>query len=101
VNKKLYVGGIEYSVRDEGLRSHFEQAGTVTSATVLMERDQPNRSRGFGFVEMATEDEARKAIEMLDGSDLNGRRISVKEAMNREDRPQRGGGFGGGGGYSR
>jgi RNA recognition motif-containing protein len=93
--KKLYVGGIAYRASDDDLRAHFSQAGTVESATILMERDNPTRSRGFGFVEMSTPEEAQKAIEMLDRSELNGRSISVKLAYDREDRPR-----GNGGGYS-
>ncbi len=91
---KLYVGGLSFDTTDDSLRVFFEQAGTVQSASVVTDR-YSGRSRGFGFVEMASSAEARKAIEELNGKTLDGRTISVDEA-----RPQQrtggGGGFGGG-----
>lgn len=96
MGKKLYVGGLPYATRDNDLRDHFAQAGEVVSATVIMERDT-GRSKGFGFVEYATEEAAQKAIEMFNGTDLGGRTITVNEARPMEDRPRRDSGrsFGG------
>lgn len=97
--KKLYVGGLSYDTNDEGLKEAFTQAGEVTSATVITDR-MSGRSKGFGFVEMAEDDAASKAIEMWDGKELDGRTIKVNEARPMEPRPPRrdggGGGFGGG-----
>ncbi|MFC1687274.1 RNA recognition motif domain-containing protein [Patescibacteria group bacterium] len=99
--KKLYVGSLPYSVTDDQLKEHFSQAGAVESAQVIIDR-QSGRSKGFGFVEMATEEEAQKAIEMFNGQDLDGRTIVVNEARPMSDRPRGGSGggrgFGGGGG---
>lgn len=76
---KLYVGGLSYSTTDETLREGFSQAGTVDSASVVTDRET-GRSRGFGFVEMATEEEGQKAIEMFGGKMFDGRTINVSEA---------------------
>jgi len=98
--KKLYVGGLSYDTTEDTLKETFGAAGTVESATVIMDR-MTGRSKGFGFVEMSSEDEAQKAIEMFNGKDLDGRNITVNEARPQESRP-RGGGFGGGrGGFDR
>ena len=78
----LYVGGLSFDTTDDGLRTFFEQAGTVESAKVITDRDS-GRSRGFGFVEMATDDEGRKAIEDLNGKMLDGRTLTVSEARPR------------------
>ncbi len=94
--KKIYVGGLPYAVRDAELKEYFAAAGNIDSATVIMDR-ATNRSKGFGFVEFSTDDEAQKAIEMFDGKDFGGRTINVNEAKPMEDRPRRdnmGGGFG-------
>jgi RNA recognition motif-containing protein len=93
--KRLYVGNLKYTATSEHLQELFEQYGTVTSAQVLSDRET-GRSRGFGFVEMANDDEAMTAIESLDGQDHDGRRLTVNEA-----RPRTSGGAsgGGGGGY--
>jgi len=96
MGNKLYVGNLAYSVRDESLQEAFGQFGTVTSAKVMMDRDT-GRSKGFGFVEMASDAEAQSAINGLNGQALEGRAIVVNEARPREERP---GGFGGGGGRS-
>lgn len=86
--KKLYVGGLPYSTRDEELRDHFAQAGEVTSATIIMDK-MTGRSKGFGFVEMANDNEADAAIEMFNGKDFGGRNLTVNEARPMEDRPAR------------
>lgn len=93
--KRLYVGNLKYTVTSEQLSELFEQFGAVSSAQVLSDRDT-GRSRGFGFVEMANDDEALAAIEALDGRDHDGRRLTVNEAR---PRTSGGGGGGGGGGY--
>jgi uncharacterized membrane protein YgcG len=95
--KRLYVGNLKYTATSEHLQELFEQYGTVTSAQVLSDRET-GRSRGFGFVEMANDDEAMAAIESLDGQDHDGRRLTVNEARPRTSGGASGGG-GGGGGY--
>lgn len=99
MGKKLYVGNLPYSVDDATLQSTFAAFGAVTSAKVIMDRDS-GRSKGFGFVEMDNDDEANRAIEELNGTDLNGRALNISEARPQEPRSGgggRGGGFGGGG----
>lgn len=100
MGKKLYVGNLAYSVRDNDLEQAFAAYGSVASAKVMMERDS-GRSKGFGFVEMGTEAEALAAIEGLNGQSLEGRSLTVNEARPME--PRSPGGFGGGrsggGGY--
>lgn len=93
MGNKLYVGNLAYSVRDESLQEAFSQFGTVTSAKVMMDRET-GRSKGFGFVEMASDAEAQSAINGMNGQPLEGRAIVVNVARPREERP---GGFGGGG----
>jgi hypothetical protein len=100
MGKKLYVGNLPYSVRDGDLEQAFGQFGAVTSAKVMMERDT-GRSKGFGFVEMGTDEEAVAAVNGMNGQPLGGRSIVVNEARPMEDRPPRTGGFGGGGGGGR
>jgi hypothetical protein len=100
MGNKLYVGNLAYSVRDESLQEAFSQFGTVISAKVMMDRET-GRSKGFGFVEMSTDDEAQSAINGMNGQALEGRAIVVNVARPREDRPGGGGGFGGGGGGGR
>ena len=95
-SNKLYVGGLPYSVNEDQLRDLFVAHGTVESATVIMDR-MSGRSKGFGFVEMSSQEEAQAAIDKLNGTDLEGRNITVNEAKPRE--PRTGGGGGGGGGY--
>ncbi|MBX9612888.1 MAG: RNA-binding protein [Burkholderiales bacterium] len=97
MGNKLYVGNLPYSVRDNDLEQAFGQFGAVTSAKVMMERDT-GRSKGFGFVEMASDAEAQAAIEGMNGQSLGGRSVVVNEARPMEARPPRSGGFGGGGG---
>lgn len=94
MNKKLYVGGLPYSVTEDKLQEIFSAHGTVESARVITDRFT-GRSRGFGFVEMSSEEEAQKAIDSLNESDLDGRSLTVNEARPQENR---GGGGGGGGG---
>jgi len=98
MGKKLYVGNLPYSVRDGDLEQAFGQFGSVTSAKVMMERDT-GRSKGFGFVEMGTDEEAQSAINGMNGQPLGGRSVVVNEARPMEERPPRsgGGGYGGGG----
>ncbi len=100
MGNKLYVGNLPYSVRDGDLEQAFGEFGAVTSAKVMMERDT-GRSKGFGFVEMGSDEEAQAAINGMNGQPLGGRNVVVNEARPMEARPPRsgGGGFGGGGGY--
>lgn len=93
---KLYIGNLPFSTDDSQLRSLFESHGEVVSASIVMDRDT-GRPRGFGFVEMSNDDEARSAIEAMNGQQVDGRAIVVNEAKPRESR----GGFGGGGGGGR
>lgn len=85
--KKLYVGSLPYSATDKTLSDLFSQAGEVSSAVVIMDR-YSGRSKGFGFVEMSSDEEAQKAIETLNGYELDGRKIIVNEARPMEDRPR-------------
>src|SRR5437773_6676120 len=94
MGKKLYVGNLGYSVSDQDLVKMFEAHGTVESAQVIMDRDT-GRSKGFGFVEMKTDQEAQAAIEGLNGKDSGGRSLTVNEAR---PKPEGGGGGRGGGG---
>lgn len=91
--KKLYVGGLPYSTNEEALKAAFAQAGTVESATIITDK-MSGRSRGFGFVEMATDEEALKAIELWHDKDFEGRTLTVNEAKPLSARPPRSG-FGG------
>jgi RNA recognition motif-containing protein len=86
---KLYVGGLPYSTTEDTLRDSFAQAGNVVSATIITDR-MTGRSKGFGFVEMSTDEEAQKAIEMWNGKDLEGRTLTVNEARPMQPR-ERGG----------
>ena len=95
--KKLYVGGLSYSTTQDSLRDAFAQVGTVESATIIMDK-MTGRSKGFGFVEMANDEEADKAIEMWNGKELEGRKLTVNEARPMEPRAPRTGGFNRGGG---
>lgn len=100
--KKLYVGGLPYSTTEDELRDAFSQAGSVASASIIMDR-MSGRSKGFGFVEMSNDEDAQKAIELWNGKDFGGRTLTVNEARPMEERPRRdfrggggNGGFGGG-----
>lgn len=100
MGKKLYVGNLPYSIDDSTLESHFAAVGKVESARVITDRDT-GRSKGFGFVEMSSDDEATKAIESLNGQALGGRAVTVSEARPQAPREGGGGGRGGGGGGPR
>ena len=100
MSKRLFVGGLPYSIDDAELTDMFSKFGNVVSANIIMDRET-RRSKGFGFVEMADDAAADEAIKKLDGAELEGRKIAVNEAKPREERPS--GGFGGGssGGFRR
>lgn len=101
--KKLYVGGLPYATTDAELKDAFTQSGSVASATIIMDK-MTGRSKGFGFVEMTSDEDAQKAIDMWNGKDFGGRTLTVNEARPMEERPRRdfrsggngGGGYGGG-----
>jgi RNA recognition motif-containing protein len=101
---KLFVGGLSWNTTDDTLKAAFAGVGTVVSATVITDKFS-GRSKGFGFVEMASEEEAKAAVEKLNGQEIDGRKVAVNEARPqapRENRPSSGGGFdrrGGGGGF--
>ena len=98
MSKKLYVGNLAYGVRDSDLQDMFAAYGSVQSAQVIMDRDT-GRSKGFGFVEMDSDQEAKAAIAGLNGKEVEGRTLTVNEARPREEGGgRRGGGYGGGGG---
>ncbi|PYS54401.1 MAG: RNA-binding protein [Acidobacteria bacterium] len=99
MGKKLYVGNLPFNTTDESLEQIFAQAGTVQSAKVITDRDT-GRSKGFGFVEMSTDQEAADAIQKFNGADYGGRNMTVAEARPMSPREGGGGrGGGGGGGY--
>jgi RNA recognition motif-containing protein len=104
MGRKLYVGNLSYSVRDSDLQDLFSAHGTVDSAQVIMDRDT-GRSKGFGFVEMSSDQEAQAAISALNGKEVEGRNLTVNEARPREEGGGGGGrgrgGYGGGGGGGR
>lgn len=98
--KKLFVGGISYDTTEEALKEAFAQAGAVESAVIIMDK-MSGRSKGFGFVEMSSDEEAETAINMWNQKELDGRTLTVNEARPMEERPRRNfdrnrGGFGGG-----
>lgn len=86
MNKKLYVGNLSYDTNEDGLKEHFAQAGAVESVAIITDRIS-GRSKGFGFVEMATDEEATKAIEMFNEKDYEGRSLRVNEARPMRERP--------------
>ncbi|SRR6266516_1030746 len=98
MGKKLYVGNLPFNTTDESLEQIFAQAGTVQSAKVITDRDT-GRSKGFGFVEMSTDQEAADAIQKFNGADYGGRNMTVAEARPMSPREGGGGRGGGGGGY--
>lgn len=96
MGSKLYVGNLSYSTTSSELEQLFGKHGTVSSAEVISDRET-GRSKGFGFVQMGSDDEAQAAIAALNGQEHDGRPLTVNEAKPREDRPRGGGGGGGGG----
>jgi RNA recognition motif-containing protein len=97
MSTKLYVGNLSFNTSNEDLQELFGQAGTVESVNIVEDRDT-GRSRGFGFVEMSSKEEATAAIEQLNGKEIDGRSLTVNEARPREERSGGGGGNRGGGG---
>src|SRR5690349_1584698 len=95
MSNKLYVGNISFNTSNQDLTDLFSPSGTVTSANIIEDRET-GRSRGFGFVEMSTNEEAQNAITALNGTQHDGRDLKVNEAKPREDRGSGGGGYGGG-----
>ena len=95
--KKLFVGGLSWDTTDDGLRQAFASYGEITEAKVITDRDT-GRSRGFGFVTFAQDDDAKNAISKMDGTSLDGKTIKVNEA---QEKSPRGGGRSGGGGFGR
>lgn len=87
MSTKLFVGGLSFNTTNESLKAAFAAYGTVTSADVITDRDT-SRSKGFGFVEMSTPEEAQAAINALNGKELDGRAVAVSIAKPREDRPR-------------
>ena len=102
--QNLFIGSLAYATTDDALKAHFEQIGPVASARVITDRDS-GRSKGFGFVEFENDEDNQKAVDQLDGKELDGRTISVGLARPREERPKRDfggsdrGGNGGGGSF--
>jgi len=90
MTKKLFVGGLSYETTEATLKETFSKAGTVESATVITDKIS-GRSKGFGFVEMSSEEEAKKAIEMFNGKEIDGKNVTVNEARPQESRPRPGG----------
>jgi cold-inducible RNA-binding protein len=84
---KLFIGSLAWTTTDDSLRDFFATVGTVVSANVIVDRDT-NRSKGFGFVEMSSDEEAKAAVDQLNGKELDGRAIVVNEARPREERPR-------------
>lgn len=98
MGKKLYVGNLPYSATEDSLTEAFSQCGNVESARIITDRDS-GRSKGFGFVEMSSDEEASAAINKLNGADMGGRQLTVNEA--KPQAPREGGRGGGGGGFNR
>ena len=94
---KLYVGNLPYSATEDGLKTHFSSAGSVASVKIIIDRET-GRSKGFGFVEMESDDGAQSAVSQLDGQEFEGRSLRVSEAKPQPERESRGGGGGGFGG---
>jgi len=99
MGKRLFVGNLSWDSSEESIRAAFEQGGGTVSDVHIMTDRETGRSRGFGFVEMSTDEEAQAAIQEMDGADLDGRQLRVNEAQPRQ--PRQGGGGGGGGGNRR
>ncbi|HJS50808.1 MAG TPA: RNA-binding protein [Pyrinomonadaceae bacterium] len=96
MSTKLYVGNLSFNTSTQDLETMFAEVGTVQSANLIEDRET-GRSRGFGFVEMSSKEEAQAAIAAFDGKEIDGRNLKVNEAKPREDRGNGGGGYGGGG----
>lgn len=96
---KLYVGNLPYTAKEESLKDHFSSAGSVASVKIIIDRET-GRSKGFGFVEMESDDGAQTAVSQLDGQEFEGRSLRVSEAKPQPERESRGGGGGFGGGRS-
>jgi RNA recognition motif-containing protein len=99
MGKRLFVGNLSWDSTEESIRAAFEQGGGTVSDVHIMTDRETGRSRGFGFVEMSTDEEAQAAVQEMDGADLDGRQLRVNEAQPRQ--PRQGGGGGGGGGGNR
>jgi RNA recognition motif-containing protein len=97
MGRKIYVGNLSYNTTESELESLFGAHGSVQSAQIISDK-MTGRSKGFGFVEMGTDEEAQAAIAALNGQEVDGRTLTVNEAKPKEDRPRGGGGYGGGGG---
>lgn len=97
--QNLFIGKLAFATTDDGLKEYFEQIGEVESARIITDRDNNNRSKGFGFVSFVSDDDNQKAVDKLDGTELDGRAISVSLARPKEDRPRRD--FNGGGNAGR
>ena len=95
MSTKLYVGNLPYTAKEESLKEHFSSAGSVASVKIIIDRET-GRSKGFGFVEMDSDDGAQSAVSQLDGQEFEGRSLRVSEAKPQPERESRGGGFGGG-----
>ncbi|GHV83173.1 RNA-binding protein [Spirochaetia bacterium] len=98
MGNKLYVGNLSYRTSEDTLRNYFSSFGNVASAKIIVDRDSGN-SKGFGFIEMSTDEEANAAVEGANGKDFEGRQLRVNPAMDKPRRDNRSGG-GGGGGYN-
>lgn len=100
----LFIGNLPYDMEEDELRELFEEYGEISSVKIITDRDS-GKSKGFGFVDMPDDQQAKKALDELDGAEIDGRSISVKKAEERKDRPKGGGGFrggyGGGSGYNK
>ena len=99
MNAKLYISNLSYTSTEDSLKEALSEYGEVTSVRIITDRDT-GRSRGFGFAEFKNAEDAKKAIDGMNGKEVDGREVRVAEAQEREDRP-RGGGGGSGGGFSR
>ncbi len=88
MNKRLYIGGLSYDTTEDSLKEAFAKAGTVESAAIIIDK-MSGRSKGFGFIEMSSDEEAQKAIEMWNGKEFEGRNLTVNEARPMEERPRR------------
>ena len=96
MGNKIFVGGLNWDATDDDLRGSFGECGEITEAVIVNDRDT-GRSRGFGFVTYSSDEEAKAAVEKFDGQDFMGRKLTVNEARQREERGDGGGGRGGGG----